>query len=491
MARNSVRFLLGNELREIREPAPDVTVLNYLRLDERRCGTKEGCAEGDCGACTVVIGQLDGERLRYRAVNACIQFVAALDGCQLLTVEDLSAGRDGLHPVQQALVKHHATQCGFCTPGFVMSMFALYHQPGKPGSRDIDDQLAGNLCRCTGYGSIVTAAKQVCAAQPADQFAEHERLIVGQLKQLSGDGSLRLRGQSGTYEAPESLAELSSAVLENHDATIVAGGTDVGLWVTKKHQRLTHIISLAKVKDLKSIQCHDGKLEVGAGVTYSEALPVLAEYIPELANLLMRIGSTQIRNAGTLGGNIANGSPIGDMPPALIALGATLQLRRGDHARHVPLEAFFIAYGKQDLQPGEFVESLLIPLPERGAHFFVYKISKRFEQDISAVCAAFYLRLSSGSDRRVQQLRMAFGGMAGIPARALQTEAKLVGERWNESSVALAAEALEQDFEPLTDMRASREYRMQVSKNLLRRAFLETESPGKTLTLERSRSQSL
>lgn len=488
MARETVRFLLGNTLREIHNPPPDLTVLNYLRLEERRCGTKEGCAEGDCGACTVVVGKLEGETLRYRAVNACIQFVAALDGCQLLTVEDLSSQQNTLHPVQQALVDHNGTQCGFCTPGFVMSLFALYHEPKKTAAHDIDERLAGNLCRCTGYGSIVTAATEICAQDPDDRFAQQRDDTISQLTKLQAGPALRLRGPDGHYDAPENLADLSAAVLAHPDATLVAGGTDVGLWVTKKHRHLEHVISTTRVRELQEITCRNDMIEIGAAVTYSEALTTLAQHIPQFASLIERIGSAQIRNAGTIGGNIANGSPIGDTPPVLIALGAKLCLRRGEQTREILLEDFFQAYGKQDLQSGEFVEKVLVPLPEQNARFFVYKISKRFDQDISAVCAAIYVRLSGEREPTVEQLRIAFGGMAGIPARARKTEKCLLGECWSEASIEQAASALSKDFDPLTDLRASREYRLRVSQNLLRRAFLETQYPAESLVLARSGS---
>lgn len=489
MARNTVRFLLGHELREIENPAPDTTVLNYLRLEERRCGTKEGCAEGDCGACSVVVGRLEGERIVYQAVNACIQFLPALDGCQLLTVEDLQSDTGSLHPVQQAMVEEHATQCGFCTPGFVMSLFALYHQPGKPDRRFIEDTLAGNLCRCTGYGPIVNAAQQACSGKPADQFVSSQSTTIQRLQQLAEDEPLLSTAVEGGYVAPGSLTELSQVLLESPDATVVAGGTDVGLWVTKQHQHLQQIVSVTRVPELRHIECVGQSLEIGSAVTYSEAIPFFEKHIPALADLVTRIGSTQIRNAGTLGGNIANGSPIGDMPPALIALGATLQLRRGAHVRTLPLESFFIEYGKQDLHASEFIEKIMVPIPAPHDYFSVYKISKRFDQDISAVCAAFFVSVAEADQPVVQLVRLAYGGMAGTPSRAQNAEAQLQGASWSHERIEQAAQALALDFEPLSDQRASRDYRMRVSQNLLSRFYLESQQTVEQITLERVRGQ--
>lgn len=480
-----LQFLLGKELQEIHDPDPTMTVLNYLRLQADRRGTKEGCAEGDCGACTVVIGKLVGESIEYQAVNACIQFLPTLDGCQLITVEDLQLQSGALHRVQQALVESHATQCGFCTPGFVMSMFSLYQQNVQPDEAQIELALAGNLCRCTGYGPIVGAAKQACSSAPSDQFTEYQAETIQQLKALQFEESLQITSRDKSYFAPESLEELETLYASHPDAQLLSGGTDVGLWVTKQLKELPQLIYLDRVQALHQWYLVKGVLELGAGMTYSEALPVLAKHLPQMTELVSRIGSRQIRNAGTIGGNIANGSPIGDMPPALIVLGSSLILRSAKGSREISLQEFFIAYGKQDLLPGEFIEKIRIPLPASGDLFSTYKISKRFDQDISAVCGAFYVQLSDESPAVITEAKICFGGMAGIPARAAAVENALQGQEWNEASILKAAELFDQDYTPLSDMRASDAYRLLLCKNLLRRFFLESQMDADVVRIKR------
>jgi xanthine dehydrogenase small subunit len=469
-----VRFLLGDELRELAEIDPNTTVLDYLRLRERRCGTKEGCGEGDCGACTVVLGALESGHLVYRAVNACIQLVGTLDGKQLLTVEDLADPDGALHPCQQALVEAHGSQCGFCTPGFVMSLFALYHAQDRIDRNRIDDALAGNLCRCTGYGPIIAAARSMRAGGALDRFVRHRGETISRLRALSEGKAAMLEGEGRSYFAPRSAAQLAALLLRHPDATILAGGTDVGLWITKRLSRPRTIVYVGDVDELRQVSVGDRWIEIGAAVTYTKAMAVIADHHPELAAMLLRLGSEQIRNAGTIGGNIANGSPIGDCPPPLIALGSRLVLRRGDRHREVPLEEFFIEYGRQDRHPGEFVAAIRVPVASPTAVLRCYKISKRFDQDISAVLGAFSLTLDAG---QVRDIRICFGGMAGIPKRARAAEAALNGKPWNRESVEAACAALAQDFQPISDMRASASYRLKVAGNLLRKMHIETTEP--------------
>lgn len=477
----TIRFLLGDEIREVEVPDTNTTLLNYLRNHARRCGSKEGCAEGDCGACTVAVGQLQGETIQYQAVNACIRFLPTLDGCQLVTVEDLLAEDGRLHPVQQAMLDQHASQCGFCTPGIVMSLFVLYQQNVPLDERKILHALVGNLCRCTGYGPILAAAKQACAAPPLDHFVAGRDATIAKLKSIQRPRSqtLQIDGEAAQqmFFAPRSLAELAELSVQYPSARYLGGGTDVGLWVTKRLERLNTLIYLGKVAELKRMRVNGNILEIGAAVTYSEALPAIVRHIPQMTELVTRIGSTQIRNAGTIGGNIANGSPIGDMPPPLIVLGARVQLRLGESSRSLDLEDFYIAYGKQDLQAGEFIEKIIVPIPSDRDLFAVYKISKRFDQDISATCGAFRVQLSKQDGATVETVRICFGGMAGTPARAKQVENALQGKRWDEYSIEQALPAFETDFTPLSDMRASRAYRLTVSKNLLRRFYLQSQ-PG-------------
>jgi xanthine dehydrogenase small subunit len=467
---NSVRFILDGRPRALSGVDPTTTVLQWLRGGERRCGTKEGCAEGDCGACTVVLGELDGgDAVRLRAVNACLLFLPALDGKALFTVESLR-GPAGLHPVQQALVECHGSQCGFCTPGFVMSMFALWESEREaPSRRRIDDVLAGNLCRCTGYRPIVDAVRRAYALAEPDGAA---RAGLSQaLRAIARDGGLELAHGGRRYLAPRTLDALAELVERNPGALLVAGGTDVGLWVTKEHRDLDLVVSVSGVPELREIVESETHLEVGAAVTYADVHARLATLHPDLGELVRRIGSTQIRNVGTLGGNLANASPVGDTPPALLALDATVVLRRGAERRELPLDAFFLGYRKTALRPGELLEKIRIPRPAPDRLFRVYKVSKRFDQDIAAVCGAFSVSLESG---RVRDARVAFGGMAAIPTRARGAEAALTGRPFTEATVDAAVAALEADLAPISDMRASAAYRRLVAGNLLRKFHLET-----------------
>jgi xanthine dehydrogenase small subunit len=472
--RDRVRFLLGHRLVELDRVDPTMTVLDWLRTVEGRTGTKEGCNEGDCGACTVVVAKPEAGRLAYRAVNACIQFVATLDGCQLLTVEDLKRADGSLHPVQQAMVEAHGSQCGFCTPGFVMSMFAMTRDAGTaPGEAAIDDALAGNLCRCTGYAPIVRAAQRMFELEPRrDEIEAFAGETLARLEALRDEETLVVGDGKRRFIAPATLDALAEVLLAEPEATILAGSTDVGLWVTKQMRRLDPVVYLGRVAALQQIQETADGIELGAMVSHQDAMQVLARHYPDMGELWRRFASVQIRNAGTVGGNIANGSPIGDGSPALIAAGATLHLRRGDERRSLPLEDFFIAYGKQDRRPGEFVERIAVPKPAAGARFRAYKISKRYDQDISAVLGAFLIRQDEGG--RIAEARLAYGGMAATPKRAANAEAALLGRSWTEATVEAAMQALARDFQPITDMRASAEYRLKVARNLLTRLFVET-----------------
>ncbi|MBN9443871.1 xanthine dehydrogenase small subunit [Bosea sp. (in: a-proteobacteria)] len=476
--RETLRFLLGDRLVEIDHCDPTFTVLDWLRLDRRMTGSKEGCAEGDCGACTVVVGRLDRGRLRYEAINACIRFLPTLDGCQLLTVEHLKGADGSLHPVQQAMVECHGSQCGFCTPGFVMSLLALRLNEEKPGVGRIEDALAGNLCRCTGYEPIIAAGLRMdeIAPREADRFLSERDAVAARLAALGDAETLALQGGGGSFYAPATVEALAELVAAHPRATLVAGATDVGLWVTKAMKRLDPVIYLGRIEALRAIRDEGDHLRFSAMAGHIDVRTALAALSPQLDELMRRFGGEQVRNAGTIGGNIANGSPIGDLPPALIALDATLVLaRRGEtglERRSIPLESFFIEYRKQDRRPGEFVEAVLMPKLMDGVLFHASKVSKRFDEDISAVCGAF--RLTLGSDGRVSEARLAYGGMAGTPKRAAAAEAALVGQHWNEAAVTAAIAALPQDFTPLDDMRASAQYRLKIAGNLLRRFLIET-----------------
>lgn len=461
-----IRFIMGGRVQSVPVTDPTLTVLDWLRGAARRTGTKEGCAEGDCGACTVVVGTLTGARVDYQAVNACIQFLPMLDGKELVTVEDLSDNDATLHPVQEAMVQEHASQCGFCTPGFVMSLYALYQQRETPPSRPvIDAALAGNLCRCTGYRPIVAAAEAMFAPpRPAHQPP------VALLRSIQPQADFSITTPEGRrFDAPLTLDSLAERVAAFPNAQILAGATDIGLWVTKQQQVIPHLISVGQVAALKQITRTETAVTFGAGVSFEAALPDLAALHPDLDRLFRRIGSTQIRNSGTLGGNIGNGSPIGDSMPALIALGATLTLRHGPTERSMPLEDYFLAYRQTARQPGEFIVSITVPYLKPGAYFGTDKISKRQDQDISAVCGAYRLTVRDGI---ISSARLGFGGLAGVPARARATEAALRGQPFTEASIRAAMAALTQDFTPLSDMRASAAYRLTVAQNLLLRFYL-------------------
>ena len=473
---DTIRFLLDGKTHEVQVSDPTETLLNYLRYDIARTGTKEGCAEGDCGACTVIVGELKNGVLKYQALNACILFLAALDGKELLTVESLKATDGGLHPVQQAMVETHGSQCGFCTPGFVMSLYALYLEgPDGLTKSKIEDALAGNLCRCTGYGPIIDAATRMfeIGADELPDLAEKTAALkaIARTDTLVVQGKSKLTGAEKRFFAPVTIDALADLYGTNPNATILAGGTDIGLWVTKLHKELQTVLYLGNVSELQAIKETADTIEIGAGVTYSDAITLIGSYYPDFGELIRRIGSTQIRNSGTIGGNVANGSPIGDTPPALIALGATLVLQKGSVERAILLEDYFIEYGKQDRAAGEFVSKIIIPKPVKNSVFKSYKLSKRFDQDISAVCAAFYIKIADG---KVAEARLAFGGMAATPKRACHTEAIIVGETWSLETVKNAMGAMAQDFTPLTDMRASANYRMLSAENLLLKFFAET-----------------
>jgi xanthine dehydrogenase small subunit len=473
----AVRFLLNGEVVEAEGVDPTRTLLEHLRGDLRRTGTKEGCAEGDCGSCTVLVGELEGEEVSWRAVNSCIQFVPMLDGKAVISVEGLA--KDAPHPVQAAMVEHHGSQCGFCTPGIVMSLYGRA-VAAKGTDAPIDEVLAGNLCRCTGYGPIITAAETIPSEAAPD--------VANKLAALKRDAALSLdyadpiAGVTRRWFAPRSIDDLATTYAAHPDAVVVAGATDIGLWVTKLRRPLETLIDIGQVAELKRIERTDGGVRIGAGVRYVDALETLSGLYPDIGAMMRRLGSTQVRNGGTIGGNIANGSPIGDMPPVLIAASATLVLRQWNERRAVPLEDFFIAYGKQDRRPGEFVEAVLVPDPNPDTIFKVYKLSKRFDQDISAVCGAFAITIR---DEVVVSARVAFGGMAGTPKRAMACEEALTGQLWNPTTINEAVEALAGDFTPLSDARASAAYRALAAGNMLRKVYIESARPDlKTRVLE-------
>ncbi|MEO1306710.1 MAG: xanthine dehydrogenase small subunit [Pseudomonadota bacterium] len=481
-----VTFLLNGEHVTANAP-PTTTLLDWLRENQGLSGTKEGCNEGDCGACTVMVTDGAGSR----ALNACILFLPQLTGKAVRTVEGISGPNEEIHPVQKALVDHHGSQCGYCTPGFVVSM-AVSH---LNGSENHADQLAGNLCRCTGYAPILKAASAASQSSvPAWMYKDAE-LIANQAgagasardkppTSLPASGVTPSRASARSlpegaspdageevYPAmPGSADELAHWFAENPHGTLIAGATDVGLWITKHHRNLGPIAFLNQCSELGQITVQDSRIEVGATVTVADFGQMIADHHPAFAELIRRYGSAQVRNAATIGGNVAGGSPIGDSMPALIALGASVRLRHRDKLRTLPLEDLYIDYRKQDRRPGEFIAAILIPRqPDR---LRVYKLSKRFDQDISAVCGAFSITVTDGT---VTSARIAFGGMAGIPKRAKAVETAITHKPWTEATVRTAQVAFEEDFTPLSDMRASAQYRLASAKNMLLRAYWEDQ----------------
>lgn len=456
----AVRFLLDGAVHEIADPDPTGTVLEYLRGPMRRTGTKEGCAEGDCGACTVLVGELAGGAVQWRAVNACIQFLPMLHGKALMTVESLAPGGT-LNPLQACMAANGSSQCGFCTPGFVMSLHG--RAIGALGSElPVADAIAGNLCRCTGYGPILEAGEAVA------RLAQDDSSAAAALHGLAGEQMAFGNFEVRQWFAPHSSDELAAVLAEHPEARIVAGATDVGLWVTKGLRDLQTIVFLGDVADLKAIDESADGVWIGAGVRYAEAHEALAGLHADLGELVRRIGGLQVRSSATVCGNIANGSPIGDGPPALIALGAELTLRSAAGRRTMPLEDFFLEYAKQDRQPGEFVESVFVPRPAASSVVLVSKLSRRFDSDISAVLGAFALRVEAGM---ITAARVAFGGMAATPRRAPACEAALLGQPFSQSTMAAAAEALKGDFSPLTDVRGTSAYRIEAAAALLWRLW--------------------
>jgi xanthine dehydrogenase small subunit len=480
----AIRFILNDEEISLTNIKPDTTLLDWLRLERRLRGSKEGCAEGDCGACTVLVGRLLDDEIIYDTVTACIRFVGSLHGTHVVTVEHLR-GKDGiLHPVQQAMVDHHGSQCGFCTPGFVMSLYGLWMRDPDPSQTAIEKALQGNLCRCTGYAPIIRAGKAISTyGSPQGDPLWAERIALkGKIKAISDGTRVEIGEGADRIIVPASLDDFAAVYEANPDATIVAGSTDVGLWVTKFMRAIGPVIFIGHLQELRRIAENASEVRFYAGVSYSEALPVIAATFPDMAELWNRIAGEQIRNMGTIGGNIANGSPIGDTPPPFIALGAKLHLRRGEHRREIKLEDYFHAYGKQDRQPGEFVESVTIPLLPDGEKFAAYKISKRRDEDISALCGAFRVFVNDAGT--IGMVRIAFGGMAATPKRARAVEAALVGKAWKMETIEAAIAAFAEDFQPISDMRASAEYRLLTAQNLLLRFFLETTGEGQRLKRE-------
>ena len=465
MIKNEIEFILNDELIKINNVDTNVSVLNYLRIDKRLTGTKEGCASGDCGACTAIIAELKNNKLEYKAINTCIMFLYSLHGKQLITVEHLSNSK--LHPVQQSMVDNHGSQCGFCTPGFVMSMFGMYKDKVKPSNQNIDEYLAGNLCRCTGYNSIKKAAKKMYSYGRKDKFSKNENKIIKLLKKIKHNDILISKNNNKFY-IPLNLKNLIQYTQNNKQYKFVTGGTDIALEVTKKNNNINSLIYLGNNKDLNYIKIKENYINIGAATPINKIIPILKKYYPSFADMFDRYGSTQIRNVASIGGNLGSASPIGDSLPALLALNAKLILQ-SKNQRLLDIKDFFKAYRKTALKNKEFIKEIRIPILK--SHIFkCYKISKRIDDDISSLFVAYLMKLKNNI---IIDINIAYGGMDSIPNFAFKTQKYLIGKEFNLKNIDKSKQMIEKDFTPLTDVRASSTYRKLVSKNLMDRLFLE------------------
>ena len=474
---NTVRFVLDGQIVEAQGVRRTTTVLDYLREQLHRTGTKEGCAEGDCGACVVMVGELNaaGTGVDYVAVNSCIQLLPALDGKSIKTVESLKKQDGSLHPVQDAMVGCHGSQCGFCTPGIVMSLVNLVQTNDAPDRQTITDALSGNLCRCTGYKPIIEATVKACEQKSALKLDDQvdvpllQEIRRAQSPTLSLDGEIIVqpvvRTRKGNeFVSPATLSEVADYLVKHPNTTLLAGSTEIGLQVNKQFSRPEHIMYLGNVKELRQVQETSNAWRIGAVVSITQVEALVAEAYPDFAEVLRRFGSPPIRSTATLAGNIANGSPIGDSMPCLMALGASLLLRRGNKTRQVALEAFYTGQKQNVLQAGEFIEAIELPKPQAGLVFRAHKVSKRFEQDISATCAAISYRLQAG---KLRDVKLAFNGLSPAPMRAPQLEAVLEGQ----APAAVTAQALDgaiaASFTARDGLRATWAYRSLVARNLV------------------------
>ena len=465
MTSNIIKFVHKNKIVELSNPDSNETLLNFIRTKLKKTGTKEGCAEGGCGACTVVLGELENNNINYKAINACIAFVPSLEGKQLILVEDLIS-KGELHPVQKAMVNYHGSQCGFCTPGFVMSLFAMYKNYSSYSEAIIKDSIQGNLCRCTGYRPIIDAAKSLNKKSRFDHFSKNKKITLGLLRKIK-QRNIAIINDNKKYFAPKSVKELKSILRQEPHSKLISGGTDVSLIVTKERKDLNSLIYMNSINELNYIKENNNYIEVGATTPLINFESFIKKYFPDFSQILKRYGSVQIRNICTIAGNIATASPIGDTLPLLLVLDSQIVIKDKSKTQILPLNGFFIGYRKTKLKKGQFIHSIRIPLLKKNI-FKAYKISKRIDDDISSVCASFNIEINNN---KIKKIRIAYGGMSSIPKRAFNCEKILLNSFLSDKTIDKAKKLLEKDFKPITDARASKKYRMEVAKNLLEKCF--------------------
>ena len=468
MTSNAIKFVWENKIHSISNLDPNETILNYVRFKLKKTGTKEGCAEGGCGACTVVLGELKNNKIIYKAINSCIAFVPSLEGKQLILVEDLVSKNGTLHAVQDAMVNYHGSQCGFCTPGFVMSLFAMYKNFSSYKEDTIKDSIQGNLCRCTGYKPIINAAKSLNKKNKFDHFSGNKRIIINLLKKIK-QRSVAISGNGKKYFAPRSVRELNKILKQNPNSKLLSGGTDASLIVTKERKDLSSLIYMNSIDELNYIKKNNNYIEVGATVSLINFESFIKKDFPDFFQILKRYGSVQIRNVCTIAGNIATASPIGDTLPLLLSLDSQIIIKGKSKTKILPLNGFFINYRKTKLKRGQFIHSIRIPILKKNI-FKAYKISKRIDDDISSVCASFNIELENN---KIKKIKIAYGGMASIPKRAVNCEKILLNSFLSAEIINKAKKSLEKDFRPIADVRASKKYRIEIAKNLLEKCFLE------------------